>query len=58
MIADCKAGKIDIILTKSVSRFARNIVDCIGIARELALLSPAVGIFFIKERFGRMRSDN
>ena len=27
MIADCKAGKIDLIVTKSVSRFARNIVD-------------------------------
>ena len=30
MIADCKAGKIDMIITKSVSRFARNIVDCIS----------------------------
>ena len=29
MIEDCKAGKIDLIVTKSVSRFARNIVDCI-----------------------------
>ena len=36
MIEDCKAGKIDLIVTKSVSRFARNIVDCISIVRELA----------------------
>ena len=30
MIADCKAGKIDMIVTKSVSRFARNVEDFIG----------------------------
>ena len=58
MIADCKAGKIDIILTKSVSRFARNIVDCIGIARELALLSPAVGIFFEMEHIFSLNEDS
>lgn len=28
MIEDCKAGKIDMIFTKSISRFARNTVDC------------------------------
>ena len=37
MIEDCKAGKIDLIVTKSVSRFARNIVDCIAKVRELAI---------------------
>lgn len=35
MIADCKDGKIDLILTKSVSRFARNTFDCISTVREL-----------------------
>ena len=30
MIDDCKNGGIDLIVTKSVSRFARNVVDCIG----------------------------
>ena len=35
MIADCKEGKIDLILTKSVSRFARNTYDCISTVREL-----------------------
>ena len=34
MIEDCKAGKIDLIVTKSVSRFARNIIDCITLAQE------------------------
>ena len=49
MIADCKAGKIDMIITKSVSRFARNIVDCISMVQKLAALSPPVGIFFETE---------
>ena len=46
MIADCKAGKIDLIITKSVSRFARNVVDCIRYVRELSSLRPPVGVFF------------
>ena len=35
MIDDCNAGHIDLIVTKSVSRFARNIMDCIGMVRQL-----------------------
>lgn len=49
MMADCKAGKIDLIITKSVSRFARNIVDCIANVRELAALPKPVGVFFETE---------
>ena len=49
MIADCKAGKIDLIVTKSVSRFARNVVDCIGYVRQLAAMQPPVGVFFEME---------
>ncbi len=36
MMADCKAGKIDRIITKSVSRFARNTAECLKVAQELA----------------------
>lgn len=50
MIRDCKAGKIDLIVTKSVSRFARNVVICVGIARDLAELEPPVGVFFESEQ--------
>ncbi len=50
MIEDCKAGKIDLIVTKSVSRFARNIVDCIAKVRELANMIPQVGVFFETEQ--------
>lgn len=49
MIEDCKQGKIDIIITKSVSRFARNIVDCISIVRELLSLPNPVGVYFEME---------
>ena len=35
MIDDCKAGKIDMILTKSISRFARNTVDLLQSIREM-----------------------
>ena len=49
MIEDCKAGKIDLIVTKSVSRFARNVLDCIGYVRELAAMQPPIGVFFETE---------
>ena len=49
MIGDCKEGKIDLIVTKSVSRFARNILDCIGYVRELKGMDPPVGVFFETE---------
>ena len=44
MIADCRSGKIDMIITKSVSRFARNVVDCISMVRMLAELPSPVGV--------------
>ena len=50
MIKDCEVGKIDLIVTKSVSRFARNIVDCIGYVRELKAMNPPVAVFFETER--------
>ncbi len=47
MIADCKAGKIDYIISKSISRFARNTTDCLNYVRELQ--SFGVELFFEKE---------
>ncbi len=35
LMDDCRAGKIDLILTKSISRFARNMVECAAMIREL-----------------------
>lgn len=45
MITDCRDGKIDLIIVKSVSRFARNQLDFIGIYRELKALPNPVGIY-------------
>lgn len=49
MIADAKAGKLDLIITKSVSRFARNVVDFLGMVRMLSEHSPRIGVFFEAE---------
>lgn len=49
MIEDCNLGKIDLIITKSVARFARNNVDCIGYVRQLKAKNPPIGIFFETE---------
>ena len=47
LIQDCVDGKIDYIITKSISRFARNTLDCLRYIRELK--SKKIGIFFEKE---------
>lgn len=49
MIEDCEQGKIDLIVTKSVSRFARNTLDCLDYIRKLKNLSHPVGILFETE---------
>ncbi|MGO5315017.1 recombinase family protein [Bilifractor sp. LCP21S3_A7] len=47
MLGDASEGKIDFILTKSISRFSRNKIDCLNMTREL--LGYGVGIYFEKE---------
>lgn len=47
LINDCVEGKIDYILTKSISRFARNTLDCLRYIRELKALG--IGLYFEKE---------
>lgn len=46
MIEDAKAGKIDLILTKSISRFGRNIVDILTTLETLSDLNPPVAVTF------------
>lgn len=58
MIADCKAGKIDLIITKSVSRFARNVTDFIGTVRALSELKSPVGVFFESECIYSLNDDS
>ena len=58
MISDCRSGKIDMIITKSVSRFARNVVDCISMVRMLAELPSPVGVFFESECIFSLKDDS
>ena len=48
MLEDCEAGEIDVICTKSISRFARNTVECIKVVRELK--KKQIDVYFEKER--------
>lgn len=49
LIDDCRHHKVTLIVTKSVTRFARNTVDCISTCRELKALNPPVGVLFETE---------
>ena len=49
MIADCESGKIDLIITKNISRFSRNLADAISYVKKLRNLDPPVGVFFESE---------
>lgn len=55
MIADCEAGKIDIVLTKSISRFARNTVDLLATVRHLKELG--IEVRFEKENIHSLTGD-
>ncbi|SBV95862.1 hypothetical protein KL86DYS2_10987 [uncultured Dysgonomonas sp.] len=50
MIEDCRAGKIDLILTKSISRFARNLGDLLYYVNILNALNPPIEIHFETDR--------
>ena len=56
MIHDCLSGKIDYIITKSVSRFARNTVECLDIVRMLK--ARGIGIFFEEQNIDTLKSDS
>lgn len=58
MIDDCRLGKIDMIITKSVSRFSRNVVDTLNITRELKSLKNPVRIFFESENLDTIDSSS
>jgi DNA invertase Pin-like site-specific DNA recombinase len=55
LIKDCKAGKIDMIITKSISRFARNTVTLLKTVRELK--SIHVDVFFEEQNIHSISSD-
>lgn len=52
MIEECEAGNIDMIITKSISRFARNTLDCLKYIRQLK--EKNIPVFFEKEAINTM----
>jgi len=56
MIQKCRRGQIDLIIVKSVSRFARNTLDCIGYVRKLRDMN--VGVVFEKEGVNTLEMDD
>ena len=55
MLSDCRAGKIDLILTKSISRFARNTVTMLETVRELKALG--IDVYFEEQNIHSMSGD-
>ena len=55
LITDCRAGKIDLIVTKSISRFARNTVTLLETVRELKLLG--IGVFFEEQNINTLTAE-
>ncbi|TYS69745.1 recombinase family protein [Sutcliffiella horikoshii] len=58
MIQDCEEGRIDYILTKSISRFARNTLDCISVIRKLKGRKNPIGVYFEKENIDTLDSKS
>ena len=54
LIEECMAGKIDMVITKSISRFARNTLDCLKYIRQLK--DKNIPVFFEKENINTMDS--
>ena len=54
MIDECMAGNIDMIITKSISRFARNTLDCLKYIRQLK--DKNIPVYFEKENINTMDS--
>lgn len=55
LLADCRAGRIDMVITKSVSRFARNTVTSLETVRELKLLG--IDVYFEEQKIHSMSGD-
>lgn len=56
MIRDCEKGKINLILTKSVARFARNTVDSLNYLRKLKAMG--IGVFFEEQNLDSLKLDS
>lgn len=55
LLSDCRAGKVDMVITKSISRLARNTLTMLEVVRELKLLN--VDVYFEKENIHSISGD-
>ena len=55
LIDDCMAGRVEMVVTKSISRFARNTLDCLKYIRQLK--DKNIAVFFEKEAINSKRSQ-
>lgn len=58
MMEDAAAGKMDYIIAKSISRFARNTVDALDCVHQLQRLRPPVGVYFERENIDTLNSNS
>ena len=56
LMNDCECGKVDMIITKSVSRFARNTLDCVKTVRKLKEMG--IKVYFEKENLDTMQESS
>ena len=56
LMRDCEKGKVDYILTKSISRFARNTVDSLSWTRKLRAMG--VGVYFEEQAIDSLKAEN
>ena len=58
LLADCRDGKIDYIITKSISRLTNDTDECLSIIDELRNLNPPVGIIFENEHIDTLNEES
>ena len=56
LMRDCEKGKIDMVLTKSISRFARNTVDSLSWVRKLRTMN--IGVYFEEQAIDSLKAEN
>ena len=56
LLKDCQNGQVDLVLTKSISRFSRNTTDCLKIIRQLKQLE--IPVIFEKENINTRSMDS
>lgn len=58
LMADSRAGHIDLVVTKSTSRISRSINSLMSVVRELAYLKPPVGVYFEDTKLNTLSKDS